>query len=161
MSGYGYNRCFLRFINKYKNPSNLGKQLDISNNYSIKTFIPNIENGIINLTVLYRKNQPIYYFPNLPLEINEYIHYFVNPTIHVQIQIKFDDNYPFTPTVYRIVGLKNTINNGIDKEIYTYLKYKTKLYNEYIKTNWTPAILIEKNILDFFTTINNMDELSY
>ena len=145
----GSKRQFIHFINKHGNPSNLTKYFGITNPYTIKTYIPTLESGIINVTVLYRINQPIYYFPNIPFEINEYIHSFVvNPMIQVQVQIKFDEQYPFTPTVFKIVGMKNTIKYGINKEIYTYLKYKTKLYNEKINKYWTPAILIEKNILD-------------
>ena len=154
-------RHFTHLINKFGNPGNFGNYFGISNNYTIKTSIPNFENRIINLTILYCENQPIFYFPNLPIEISEYINTFINRKIHVQIQIKFKNDYPFKPPVFKIVGFKNTVNYSINKEIYIYLKYKTKLYNEKLDKTWTPALLIEKTILDLFTTINNFDELSY
>lgn len=156
------NRYFAHFTNKFGNPGNFGTHFDINPNYTIKTFIPNIENRIINVTLIYSENQPIFYFPALPTEISEYIDKFLKSyKIHVQIHIKFNDDYPFSSPEFKIVGFKNTLKVGIDKEIYIYLKYKTKLYNEKISKTWTPALLIEKTILDFFTTINNFDELSY
>ena len=157
----GIRRRFTYFTNKFGNPGSFGNYFGISKNYTINTFIPNFENRIINLTIIYCENQPIFYFPDLSTEISEYIHKFINRKIHVQIQIKFKNDYPFSPPVFKIVGLKNTVNYSINKEIYIYLKYKTKLYNEKLDKTWTPALLIEKTILDFFTTINNFDELSY
>jgi ubiquitin-protein ligase len=152
------------YISRFGNPGILENHfnLNIDNKNSsikIKTYIPNVEDRNINLTIKYEKKRDVFYFPDFPLEMSEHINKYANSELILQIQIKLKRDYPFKSPEFALVGMKNKLKYGFDRQIYHFIKYKIKLYNEILKENWNATITIDKNILDFFTKINYFEDL--
>ena len=152
------------YISRFGNPCILENHFNLNNDnknnsIKIKTYIPNVEDRNINLTIKYEKKCDVFYFPDFPLEMSEHINKYANSELILQIQIRLKRDYPFKSPEFALVGMKNKLKYGFDRQIYHFIKYKIKLYNEILKENWNPAITIDKNILDFFTKINYFDDL--
>lgn len=151
------------YIRRFGNPGILQNHFNLEHDdYKrtiIKTYIPNIEDGNINLTIKYKKKTDVFYFPNLPPEMSQHINKYSDSELILQIQIKINSEYPFKPPEFKIIGMKNKLKYGFDKQIYNFIKFKINLYNNTLKENWNAAITIDKNILDFFTKINYFEEL--
>ena len=156
-------RRLQRYISRYGNPGILQNHFNLENDNLrstiIKTYIPKIEDGIINLTIKHEIEQDVFYFPNLPNEMSEHINKFAKSEIILQIQIRLKSDYPFKPPEFVLVGMKNKLKYGFDKQIYHFIKYKINLHNKNLKEKWCATITIDKNILDFFTKINYFEEL--
>ena len=152
------------YISRFGNPCILQNHFNLNNHnknnsIKIKTYIPNVEDRNINLTIKYEKKRDVFYFPDFPLEMSEHINKYANSELILQIQIRLKRDYPFKSPEFAIVGMKNKLKYGFDRQIYHFIKYKVKLYNEILKENWNATITIDKNILDFFTKINYFEDL--
>ena len=133
------------------------KTNNINNKLKLMVIIPTMNEGIINIKIRYSIPQLLIEFQNLPLELNELIHSLIDYQLIVQVQMSLPKEYPFRPAYFRLVGMKNTIEPCKTKGIYKFFKNKIKIYNEVTHRNWSPAMGIEKTIIDFFSLINHFD----
>ena len=127
------------------------------NKLKLMVIIPTMNEGIINIKIKYSIPQTLFEFQNLPVELNYLIHSLIDYQLIVQVQMILPLEYPFKPSYFRFVGMKNTIEHSKTKGIYKFFKNKIKIYNEVTPLNWSPAMGVEKTIIDFFSIINHFD----
>lgn len=102
---------------------------------------------------------------NFPVEICDKIFAFSCYAIELQFQITFMNTYPFEAPFWTLVEVKNTI----PKANLPYPTYKLSDYYQHVVSmhnklyqnpkNWSPAIDIEKDVLDFIRKINHFPEM--
>lgn len=110
----------------------------------------------INLDIIIINNNKIYKFNNIPLEINSFIASYYTPNyIHLKIQIKSVEDYPFNPPIWKIMDVKHSLKINL----YEYYKYIVYMHNEIMKHSWSPAIKIDVDILYFILKINHFEYL--
>jgi len=98
----------------------------------------------------------IYKFNNLPLEINSLIADYYKPNyIHIKIQIKSVEDYPFNPPIWKFIGVKHSLKMNL----YEYYKYIVDSHNKIMKHSWSPCILIDRDILYFISKINHFEHI--
>ena len=140
-----FNRRLDKFRNRLRNQSiidyfnikseNVEHNIDVlqSDNYSI-------------IKINYYKSGTYFEFPNLPLEINEYIYYFTQTKIKIEVKVEPPENYPFNPPISISFNgrdyLDYCISCSTDFDYKTSSKcfHCTTLLCEY---NWSPAIKIK------------------
>ena len=102
---------------------------------------------------------------NFPVEICDNIFSFSCQVLELKVQITFTDTYPFEPPVWTLTE----VNDAIPKANLPYPEYKLYDYYENIifrhnklnrtPGNWSPAIDIEKDVLDFIRKIHHFPEM--
>ena len=89
----------------------------------------------------YEENPFIYSIFELPQDINRYIKTYIKKRYDVQFELLFPMDYPFKPPHW---VLNTTINNKkLDKQISIILK----IHNYKYLLDWSPWLMIEKDIL--------------
>ena len=110
----------------------------------------------IDLDIIIIHNYNIYNLNNLPLDINSLVASYYTPNhIHIKIQIKSAEEYPFKPPIWKIVDVEHSLKMNL----YEYYKYIVDSHNEIMKHSWNPCILIDRDILYFISKINNFEYL--
>lgn len=146
-----------RFEHDFKDIE-LGQYFQLKNIHIDKV----IQNNNILLTVHFNKKYKGPFLNILP-ELNNIIFEYLNESIEIKIKIQYSNNYPFTPPIWYIKGVKH--NNISTMELLDYYIYKIKNHNELYNavldgmTQWNPAIGIEKDILLFLERINHFEEI--
>ena len=107
------------------------------------------------LDIKYSKLGNIFLFPYLPYELNKSIAEFNDVNIHLTIEIRDTDNYPFKPPIWSILNIISNIYN-IDK----YYQFIINEFNKTLNRSWSPYLWCEKEILLFITIINNFEYFS-
>ena len=100
----------------------------------------------------FKKN--IYYninFIQLPEELNDIINSFLTETVSIDIYIKISKGYPFTTLQFYIKSI--TCNKDFGYYLQKLYNYRTDNYNDKLKDNWGAVWHLDKNILDFVSTI--------
>lgn len=110
---------------------------------------------------------PGYYanIANLPIEICDKIFSFSSHVLQLKVQLTFTDTYPFEAPLWTLVE----VNDAVPQTNLPYPEYKLSDYYENViyrhnkinrtPGNWSPAIDIEKDILDFIRKINHFPEM--
>jgi len=96
----------------------------------------------------------------LPVVINEIIATYATDIINIKIKINHYDDYPFRTPVWFLTTLFYNINSPLN--LPDYYKYIIDNHNNrFNKCNkdWSPAIDVEKDILEFISKINHFDYL--
>lgn len=96
-----------------------------------------------NINFKYISNIPVFYWPQLPPELSELIHKFIEKKETMIFQINYSQKYPFVQPEYKIIYYKGVYKQLIEKLI--------TIYN---KREWSTAMLAEKDILLFATLFN-------
>jgi hypothetical protein len=102
---------------------------------------------------------------NFPVEICDKIFAFSCYEIELRVQITFTDTYPFEAPIWGLVGVKHTIPKANlpypTYKLSDYYQHAISMHNNIIRNpeNWSPAIDIEKDILDFLRKINHFPEM--
>lgn len=101
---------------------------------------------------------------NLPVEICDSIFAFSCQVLELKVQITFTDTYPFEPPFWTLTEVKNTIpkaNLPYPKyELSDYYQNVIYMHNKNNRTgNWSPAIDIEKDVLNFIRKIHHFPEM--
>lgn len=110
----------------------------------------------INLDIIIINNNKIYKFNNIPLEINSLIASYYTPNyIHIKIQIKSAEDYPFNPPIWKIMDVKHSLKMNL----YEYYKYIVYMHNKIMTHSWSPAIKPYVDILYFIAKINHFEYL--
>ena len=93
----------------------------------------------------------IYNISNLPQDINHYIKTFINKNYIISFDLKFPADYPFKPPQWE---LNSPINNKqLNKEIDCIIK----IHNYKYKYDWSPWIMIEKDVLFMIESLLKID----
>ena len=106
----------------------------------------------ITFNITFKKN--IYYninFIQLPEELNDIINSFLTETVSIDIYIKISKGYPFTTLQFYIKSI--TCNKDFGYYLQKLYNYRTDNYNDKLKDNWGAVWHLDKNILDFVSTI--------
>ena len=106
----------------------------------------------ITFNITFKKN--IYYnvnFIQLPEELNDIINSFLTETVSIDIYIKISKGYPFTTLQFYIESI--TCNKDFGYYLQKLYNYRTDNYNDKLKEEWGAIWAIDKNILDFVSTI--------
>jgi hypothetical protein len=93
----------------------------------------------------------------LPSEINNIIHSYLSCYIEINTNILYIDTYPFSPPQWNLLSVINKSSSRIN--LHEYYEYIVKCHNSQYSINWSPAIIIEKDILFFITRINLFQEI--
>ena len=94
---------------------------------------------------------------DLPSEINNIIHSYLSCYIEINTNILYLDTYPFSPPQWNLSSVINKSSYRIN--LHEYYEYSVNCHNSQYSINWSPAIIIEKDILFFITRINNFQEI--
>jgi hypothetical protein len=130
--------------------------IEIKTKINIQTFDDVNELFEINLDIIIINNYKIYNLNNLPLDINSLIaSYYTSNYIHLKIQIKSVEDYPFNPPIWKIIDVKHSLKINL----YEYYKYIVYMHNEIMKHSWSPAIKIDVDILYFILKINHFEHI--
>lgn len=141
------------------------KQVDLSRYYQLKkTPYESIEvnkevlDGCIQVTVVYRNKSQCRPLLQIPPEMMAKIRSYLTYKIELKVKIQYSENYPFSPPIWFLNGVTpHTIPNQVN--LTDYYSYKVSCHNNQYRTEWTPAIAIEKDILTFIQKINHFDEM--
>jgi hypothetical protein len=139
------------------------------NNYSIENYfgIINEPNKKLNFTTKREENE-VYFtvsfvksynidIRELPKEINDIISSYASEFININLKILHYNNYPFHPPEWCLSKILCNIKLPFD--IKDYYNYIIKNHNDKYKNDWSPAIDIEKDILEFIQKINHFEML--
>jgi hypothetical protein len=148
------------------------KYVDLARFYQLKKGLyesieidKKVVDSSIYLTIQYTKRKPCPVF-NLPPEMMAKIRSYLTCKIELKLKILYSPDYPFSPPIWVMNGVKHTIPNQVD--LTDYYCYKVSAHNnQYVQgfldgishSSWTPAIAIEKDILTFIQKINHFDEM--
>jgi hypothetical protein len=162
-------RSYEQFINNIKD-SSIEKYFGINavNNSKLKISISKIKNlqsikkqTKITLNMQYFKNEKIYNFNNLPIEIIRQIQEYGDNFIDMEIDIYFPKQYPYIRPIWRISNIKHNIKLKQPLTVKEYYNYIINNHNNNNKIYWSPATKIETDIIEFIQKINHFEYLFY
>jgi ubiquitin-protein ligase len=99
----------------------------------------------------YGEDPFIYNISNLPQDINRYIKTFINKNYIVRFDLNFPEDYPFKPPQWELNS--PIINKQLNKEIDCIIK----IHNYKYKNDWSPWIMIEKDVLFMIESLLKID----
>ncbi len=146
---------FNRFETICKQP--LDQYFGLVHNYNKFDILPS-RTDINKLELLIQVEKKYYYdFVSLPSDISSVISEYLPQFIYICVEITFPHDYPFNPPNYKLLYTKHNLNLPINVENY----YKGIVINHNLqyKRDWSPAIEIVKDILDFISKINHFEYL--
>lgn len=155
---------FTKRFEKLKNDydiTNLHKSFGIENQkISIEKFQNDydIDQGYCILSVNYERNKLFLskdFFYSLPIEINKEIMSYLPEYIHLKFQIDFKMGYPFHQPHWSLQSVTHNMSTQMNLE--HYYKYLVKKHNKMNYNNWTPAIYIDFDLIEFLTLINHFE----
>lgn len=126
------------------------------NKYNINVSGKRGKNRII-LEVEFCYKHDGFYFENLPPELNNKISDYLDDKLKLSFVINLPTDYPFNPPIWILSDISTTISNY--KLLISYYSSKVISHNEINSKNWSPVILIDKDILLFMTKILNFDDI--
>jgi hypothetical protein len=94
---------------------------------------------------------------SFPKEINDIISSYASEFINISFKILHFDDYPFHPPEWSLSKILCNIKTPFN--IKDYYNYIINNHNNTYKKDWSPAINIEKDILEFIQKINHFDML--
>jgi hypothetical protein len=148
-----------RFQDKFNNISieDYFDIVGINDNEKIN-FIHNVKsNNTINLEIRFTKNNILYDILELPLDIcREIFEYYSIDYIFINLNIVYNSiTSPFSAPNWNLINVKHNISIPID--LTEYYKGIVHFHNSLNNIQWSPAIDIDKDILDFIQKINHFD----
>ena len=87
--------------------------------------LPNNDYCII--TINYYNPGTYFEFPNLPLEINEYIYHFTRTKINIEVKVEPPDDYPFYPPIWSLLNVECITSYHINMR--EHLEYLISIHN--------------------------------
>jgi len=151
------NKRYSHFTEKIQNNS-IENYFGIKNDQGqkLKVELSRTEERKFVLHVKYIKKCDTFNF-NLPIEIINTISSYGNHYIDLTMEISFPTCYPFQGPTWRVIQIQHNIQHSLD--LTKYYKYVTRNHNKQYNDYWSPAVDIEKDILDFIRKINHFDYL--
>jgi hypothetical protein len=112
--------------------------------------------GII-FTICFKEVNKMINIRCLPMDIICKISSYLNCYLTIKTKIVYPQDYPFDPPQWSLVCVKHNIESRMNlKEYYEYL---IETHNNKYTIDWSPAIHIDIDILDFISKINHFDYL--
>jgi hypothetical protein len=112
--------------------------------------------GII-FTICFKEVNKMINIRCLPMDIICKISSYLNCYLTIKTKIVYPQDYPFEPPQWSLVCVKHNIESRMNlKEYYEYL---VETHNNKYTIDWSPAIHIDIDILDFISKINHFDYL--
>ena len=115
----------------------------------------------ITLHIQFSKNENIYNFNNLPIEIIRQIQEYGNHFIDMKIDIYFSNQYPFVQPLWCLKKIKHNIKLEQPLSIKEYYSNIINNHNNQNKKCWSAATKIETDIVEFIRKINHFEYLFY
>jgi len=146
---------FNRFETICKQP--LDQYFGLQHNYNKFDIVPK-RTDINKLELLIHVEKKYYYdFDSLPTDISCVISEYLTKFIYICVEITFPPDYPFNQPQYKLLYTKHNLSHYINIENY----YKCIVINHNLQytRDWSPAIEIVKDILDFIQKINHFEYL--
>ncbi len=156
----GYLRLNKRISRElhYLKSTNLSRHYNLMNNLQIH--MEPVGHRQINLNMIYHKPKDKIEILDLPEDMNRYIQGFLsNQKIQFCFELYIYPTYPFEPIRW---SLNRSLFEGFSDEeeenILTFVNYKLKLHDRrYVDgINWSVAMTLEKDILNFYTMIHEV-----
>lgn len=150
-------------INRYNkfittlNGSNIENYFGLINKPETNVKISIIRDGNdVLLDILFEKT---YSFDilKLPVVINDIIATYATDIINIKIKINHYDDYPFKFPTWNLTKILCNIKCPLN--LTDYYNYIIDNHNNKYKIYWSPAINVEKDILEFISKINHFDYL--
>lgn len=107
---------------------------------------------ILDISINYSKTHFIE-FKNLPIEISRIISDFLTDKIDIRTRIIYPPSYPFRNPEWTLISV---IHNSPKQLLDEYYREKIANHNCENRSSWSPAIKIDKDILNFFVTIEDL-----
>jgi len=156
INNYRNNRI-QNFNDKFKHSCSLEENWNLKNYSSEKlNFDFTIKENYIYFNFNFQKKYPFYDFSQLPLDINRYIYsYYHADFITIKTKIHFPNEYPFKAPIWYLLKVEHNLELPICLSWY----YTNIIdnHNNIYKRDWTPAIDIEKDLLDFLQKISHFN----
>ena len=158
MEGRIMRRRLDAFFQKFENKS-LEDYFELNqNDGSLKVCVDRIHENEMILTIQKQKECPVYDFDVLPLELSRMISVYNAQIIHMQLKIVFSPDYPFSQPIWSLMNVEQTFLSP-PINLQDYYSYLVDNHNSQYSIFWTPAIDVEKDILDFIRKINYFEYL--
>lgn len=149
----------LRSLQKILTNEPLEKYYNIPDNFKIKTSCSEVEIKII-LSILYYSYNEFLKIKELPFEISCIIHSYLYNKMEINILITYPLEYPFVRPIWSLINVKHNFKTLLN--LNKYYKYLIDKHNHKHLQYWSPAISIDRNILEFIQQINHIEYiLSY
>jgi hypothetical protein len=114
-------------------------------------------NEAVICTVSFKEVNKMINIRCLPMDIICKISSYLNCYLTIKTKIVYPQDYPFEPPQWSLVCVKHNIESRMNlKEYYEYL---VETHNNKYSIDWSPAIHIDIDILDFISKINHFDYL--
>jgi hypothetical protein len=114
-------------------------------------------NEAVICTVSFKEVNKMINIRCLPMDIICKISSYLNCYLTIKTKIVYPQDYPFDPPQWSLICVKHNIESRINlKEYYEYL---VETHNNKYTIDWSPAIHIDIDILDFISKINHFDYL--
>jgi hypothetical protein len=92
----------------------------------------------------------------LPIEISRVISSYLSSYVTIEFVIAHQADYPFSPPRWSVDNVKHNLHShSID--ILEYYQYITQKHNDRYRKDWSPAIQINTDLLDFFQKIHHFE----
>jgi hypothetical protein len=114
-------------------------------------------NEVVTCTVSFKEVNKMINIGRLPMDIIRKISSYLNCYLEIKTKIVYPPAYPFDPPQWSLVCVRHNIESRLNlKEYYEYL---VETHNNKYRVDWSPAIHINIDILDFISKINHFDYL--
>jgi hypothetical protein len=114
-------------------------------------------NEAVICTVSFKEVNKMINIRCLPMDIICKISSYLNCYLTIKTKIVYPQDYPFDPPQWSLVCVRHNIESRLNlKEYYEYL---VETHNNQYSVDWSPAIHINVDILDFIRRLNNFDYL--
>lgn len=153
------NNRIQNFNDKFKLSSSLEENWNLKNYFSEKIYFDfTIKENYIYFNFNFKKKNQFYDFSQLPIDVSRYIYQFYNSDfITIKIKIHFPDDYPFKAPIWYLLNVEHNLELPICLS-----RYYTNIidnHNNLYKRDWSPAIDIDKDLLDFLQKINHFNDI--
>ena len=122
----------------------------------VKFHTTNNNEGLI-FTACFKEVNNVINIKCLPMDIIHKISSYLNCYLKIKTKIVYPQDYPFQPPQWTLVCVKHNIETKINLK--DYYEYLVETHNNSYLVDWSPAIHINIDILEFIRRINHFDYL--
>ena len=112
------------------------------------------------ILTFYYTTVPKYRFRELPNEITDKIYDYYKEYLIFQFKIEYGENYPISPPNWSLYSYTYKCSsvydeNKTDHVVKSFCNGIIHCHNSQYKSNWSPAIMIHVDILEFYMILSN------
>ena len=75
--------------------------------------------------------------------------------VMVEFKIMYPADYPWNPPQWSVDTIKYNIGHSFN--LLEYYQYIVQIHNEMLRKDWSPAISLDKDFIDFLQKINHFE----